>query len=159
MSIDVAQVVASDATVSDKIRLLAGAGFERAEIARLLNKRYQHVRNVLEGDRVGARRRTPPGRAIGAAPTKPLGLKRTVRLVIGTNGEVTLPADLLDAMGLKAGESAFVNLEGDELKLVSGPVALKRVQAMVRAKVPAGVSLVDELIADRRREAIAEERG
>src|SRR5580704_403010 len=37
-------------TVSDKIRALAGAGYERADIARVLGKRYQHVRNVLEGD-------------------------------------------------------------------------------------------------------------
>ncbi len=33
--------------VSQKIRALSAAGVSRAEIARLLNKRYQHVRNVL----------------------------------------------------------------------------------------------------------------
>jgi len=35
------------ATTSAKIRALAQAGFERAEIARLLGIRYQHVRRVL----------------------------------------------------------------------------------------------------------------
>lgn len=34
-------------TVSDKIRYLAKQGWERADIAKKLNKRYQHVRNVL----------------------------------------------------------------------------------------------------------------
>ena len=37
-------------TVADKIRALAAAGVPRADIARFLGKRYQHVRNVLEGD-------------------------------------------------------------------------------------------------------------
>src|SRR5476649_533140 len=43
-------IAARYATVADKIRALAGAGVPRADIARFLGKRYQHVRNVLEGD-------------------------------------------------------------------------------------------------------------
>jgi len=38
-------------TVSNKIRYLDKAGFTRADISRILNKRYQHVRNVLEEDK------------------------------------------------------------------------------------------------------------
>ncbi len=45
-----AAIAARHATVADKIRALAGAGVARADIARFLGKRYQHVRNVLEGD-------------------------------------------------------------------------------------------------------------
>lgn len=37
-------------SISDKIRELNDMGVARAEIARLLGKRYQHVRNVLTGD-------------------------------------------------------------------------------------------------------------
>ncbi len=37
----------ADLSVSDKIRALDALGVPRAEIARLLGKRYQHVRNVL----------------------------------------------------------------------------------------------------------------
>jgi hypothetical protein len=36
--------------VSSKIRALAEYGVSRAEIAKVLNKRYQHVRNVLVAD-------------------------------------------------------------------------------------------------------------
>jgi len=36
-------------TTSDKIRALANAGYECVEIAKLLDIRYQHVRNVLLG--------------------------------------------------------------------------------------------------------------
>jgi transcriptional regulator with XRE-family HTH domain len=41
-------------TVADEIRALAAQGLSRAEIARRLGKSYQHVRNVLEGDRLQA---------------------------------------------------------------------------------------------------------
>lgn len=37
-------------TVSGKIRYLNKAGLSRADIARVLGKRYQHVRNVLVED-------------------------------------------------------------------------------------------------------------
>lgn len=34
-------------STSMKIRFLAYKGFSRSEIAKILNKRYQHIRNVL----------------------------------------------------------------------------------------------------------------
>ncbi len=37
-------------SVSNKIRLLNKEEYPRADIARILNKRYQHVRNVLVED-------------------------------------------------------------------------------------------------------------
>ncbi len=44
------QAIALDSckTVSAKIRFLDNEKFDRSAIARFLNKRYQHVRNVLE---------------------------------------------------------------------------------------------------------------
>src|SRR6201992_1996492 len=45
-----ASIAAPHTTVAGKIRALAGAGVPRADIARFLGKRYQHVRNVLEDD-------------------------------------------------------------------------------------------------------------
>ena len=35
-------------TVSSKIRFLDEQGFSRGDISRILNKRYQHVKNVLD---------------------------------------------------------------------------------------------------------------
>jgi hypothetical protein len=37
-------------TTSDKIRYLNSKGYTRMQIAKLLGKRYQHVRNVLVAD-------------------------------------------------------------------------------------------------------------
>ena len=48
---DAVGIATSALSVSDKIRALNELGMPRAEIARLLGKRYQHVRNVLEADR------------------------------------------------------------------------------------------------------------
>lgn len=39
-------IVASSATKSDKIRQLLAIGMKRGDVAKLLNIRYQHVRNV-----------------------------------------------------------------------------------------------------------------
>lgn len=42
------KVITKDlATVSAKIRALDAAGYTRSQIAKFLDKRYQHVRNVL----------------------------------------------------------------------------------------------------------------
>ena len=46
--------VDAETTVSGRIRLLANEDYTRADIARILGKRYQHVRNVLEGDKLKA---------------------------------------------------------------------------------------------------------
>lgn len=46
-SLSADDIIKSLETKSAKIRALAAAGFERADIARYLGIRYQHVRNVL----------------------------------------------------------------------------------------------------------------
>ena len=37
----------SNMSISAKIRALSAAGISRGDIARVLNKKYQHIRNVL----------------------------------------------------------------------------------------------------------------
>src|SRR5271155_4077603 len=54
-----AAIAGRHTSVADKIRALAAAGVPRADIARFLGKRYQHVRNVLEDDA----QRAPTGAA------------------------------------------------------------------------------------------------
>jgi len=59
VSSDVARLLEGKTTVAAKIRALAAAGYPRAEIARMLGKRYQHVRNVLEEPGKAAAMPTP----------------------------------------------------------------------------------------------------
>jgi hypothetical protein len=66
---------------------------------------------------------------------------------------VELPTPLLEAAGLEVGAAVIAEAGAGELRLRSLDQAIAEVQAMVRGFVPDDVSLVDELIAERRREA------
>lgn len=162
---EAARIVASSATVSDKIRALDAAGFPRAEIARLLDKRYQHVRNVLEGDKVGRGQTLQPGVAEEPAtfehgvPNAGLPVDMPIRLEVGPGGRVHLPARVLEALGVREGSTIVSHLEGDSLRMISSRQAARRFKASFQAFAPkGGPSLADELIADRRREAEREGR-
>src|SRR5712692_9767571 len=137
-------------TTSAKIRALSGRGMARADIARLLGIRYQHVRNVLEQDRARglAPKRSHPSAEASAAVES--GEPTKVRL--GPDGRMVVPASFRDALGLKEGDVLFARIEEGEIHLLTPKAAMHRVQSMVRQFVPEGARLADELIEDRRRE-------
>ena len=146
---NVQAIVTSSQTVSDKIRGLNEAGLERAEIARLLGKRYQHVRNVLEADRLKSARATwQEGRR---PTTQAEALSDTAyRLTLDASGTATVPAALTQALGLSAGDTLVADIRGDRIVLKTGKAALKEAQALIRSLVPEGVSLSQSLVDDRR---------
>lgn len=171
-----ARIVASQATVSDKIRALNAAGYPRAEIARLLGKRYQHVRNVLEGDKVGRAAVRPPGVAEepavferdderpahrpSSAPPRPEFVDRgrgIFRLSIRPDGSVLLPPSVLEALELKGGSGVIARLEGDTLILDGAKETLRKIRELIPPWQPGEPLASDELIAERRREAVWEE--
>jgi bifunctional DNA-binding transcriptional regulator/antitoxin component of YhaV-PrlF toxin-antitoxin module len=80
-------------------------------------------------------------------------VRATCHLTIGPDGRVELPTPLLEAAGLEVGDAVIAEAGAGELRLRSLDQAIAEVQAMVRRFVPDDVSLVDELIALRRREA------
>lgn len=135
------QLTRNLASVSDKIRALDRAGYARADIARYLGKRYQHVRNVLEHDKRKADVIAKPS-AIGPAKAR-----------LGGEGRIVIPAPFREAMGVKEGDALFLRLEDGELRLSPIAAVTQRLRALVQEFVPPGTSLVDELIAERRREA------
>lgn len=141
-------------TTSAKIRAMAADGIPRSEIARQLGKRYQHVRKVLVDEEV-RRAKTEAGQPNSASkPEQP----PTTRIKLGPDGRIVIPAAFREALGLKEGEVLIAAMEDGELHLLTIPAAVRRARAIVRKYVPEGVSLVDELIADRRREAEEEAR-
>ena len=71
---------------------------------------------------------------------------------------MVIPAVFREALHLKEGDVLIASAEQGELKLLTIPAAVRRAQAIVREFVPEGVSLVDELIQDRRREVEHEEQ-
>jgi AbrB family looped-hinge helix DNA binding protein len=71
-------------------------------------------------------------------------------------GRVVIPVEIRRALGLKEGDTVFWELVDGEARLTTRRERLRRIQDLVRQYVPADVSLVDELIAERRAEATRE---
>lgn len=107
---------------------------------------YHHWRNAQAGagedassNRVFARRPTP------------------VRLEVTDAGRVLLPADLRAALGVRPGDQLFGEIADGELRLMSRETSVRKAQELVQKYVPDGVSLVDELLAERHAEAERED--
>jgi AbrB family looped-hinge helix DNA binding protein len=75
---------------------------------------------------------------------------------MGPQGRVVIPARLRQALSLDPGDVLIAHVDGDRLVLERRSAVLDRLRAAFAA-VPRGVSLVDELAADRRREAARED--
>ena len=76
---------------------------------------------------------------------------------VAKNGSVLIPASFRKALGIKAGDEVILRIEDDELRITTMQKRLERAQQHVRKYVRAGVSLADELIAERRAEAKREQ--
>ena len=75
------------------------------------------------------------------------------RVRINQNGRVVIPASYRRALGIKAGDEVILRMEEDELRITTMKRRIERAQRLVRKYVKPGVSLVDELIAERREAA------
>jgi bifunctional DNA-binding transcriptional regulator/antitoxin component of YhaV-PrlF toxin-antitoxin module len=71
---------------------------------------------------------------------------------------VVIPAAFRNALGLRAQDVLFAHIENGEIHLLTATAAMRRAQAIVRRFVPPSVSLVDELIEERRGEAARRKR-
>lgn len=81
---------------------------------------------------------------------------KTVVARLGKSGRLVVPAEFRHEMGLEDGTQVLLRLDQDGLHITTPKTALSRAQAWVRSFTPEGVSLADELIAERRREAAKE---
>jgi AbrB family looped-hinge helix DNA binding protein len=71
---------------------------------------------------------------------------------LGATGQITIPAPIRAALGLNEGDTLIATIDDGEIHLMTIPTAVRKAQAIVRQYVPGGISLVDELLEDRRRE-------
>jgi bifunctional DNA-binding transcriptional regulator/antitoxin component of YhaV-PrlF toxin-antitoxin module len=97
-------------------------------------------------------RRTPVRHQREAGMTS-VGCRRGHHVRIEAGGRLTIPQALLEELELAVGDPVILEVEEGELRLRPQKRAIAEIQALVRAYVPEGVSLADELIAERRREA------
>jgi len=75
------------------------------------------------------------------------------RLKINDNGRIVIPAAYRQALGVEAGDEIILRIEDDELRITTMKRKIERAQRRIRQYVKPGVSLVDELIAERREAA------
>ena len=143
----------AETTVSERIRELDRAGHSRADIARMLGKRYQHIRNVLEADKLKAapvKPETMPTQ-VPAGPTSPL--PNRFRFVVGSDGTLTLSPEAQAALGVKPGGVVIGLMRGESMMLTEGGLSSRRARDRCAPYIKPGVSVVDEFIDDRRKEA------
>lgn len=143
-------------SIASKIRALYQAGYSRTTIAEHLGIRPQHARNVLVEDGIEEVQLVCVCPQERHQPTsEPLPV--LVRTMIGPGGRVVIPAAYRRALEVNEGDYIVMQMDGENLRVSNDAKELKRMQEVLSRYVPEGVSVVDELIAERRREAAAEE--
>ena len=84
-------------------------------------------------------------------------MQHTYHVTVGRNGRVVLPAEVRKALHLEPGERVTVTVADDEVRIRSLDATIRRIQDRCRKFIKPGVSIVDELIAERRAEAARDE--
>ncbi len=151
LSDQAAAVVAGSFSKSEKIRLLKRQGMRQADIARALGIRDQFVSNVVRREASDS-----PAPARRYELDKPYTETLQAWTQIGEGGRVVIPAVMRAALGVQGGDTVLLRFDDGELRILTPRQAIRRAQELVRQYVPEGVSLADELIAERRLEAARE---
>lgn len=83
-------------------------------------------------------------------------MENVVRTKVTQGGRIVIPVEMRRRLGIEIGEDVNIALDGESLTILTQKESIRRAQALVDKFVPKNVSLVDELIADRRKEAADE---
>jgi AbrB family looped-hinge helix DNA binding protein len=75
------------------------------------------------------------------------------RVRINENGRIVVPASFRRELSIRPGETLLLRLEENELRISTLRQRLMKAQKAVQARIKPSVSLVDELIAERREAA------
>ena len=78
--------------------------------------------------------------------------KLDARARLNESGRVVLPKEIREFLGAEPGDVLFFTEDGEGVRIETQKQRMKRIQARIRSLVGPGVSLVDELIAERREE-------
>ncbi len=156
-------------TKADKIRALSAAGYSKPQVASFLGIRYQHVRNVLvrAEQNYPALRQPPRPKGFYEPPPAPMQEWQEAgpdepptygSFVLDEHGRITLPRNVLAALDGEPRRSIPWRFEDGELKLMSRAAGIRFAQSMVaEMKKRHPGSWTDELIAERRAEAVRED--
>ncbi|MEI9891045.1 MAG: hypothetical protein WDN45_11180 [Caulobacteraceae bacterium] len=111
--------------------------------------------------RRGSNEQSSPGMREEAAAflAPPMEPNLADRVLLDDEGRLCLTPDLIKALNARPGEYVIAVAGPDgTVALTSARTAMEQARAIIRAYVPEGVSLVEELLAERRAEAERENR-
>lgn len=149
-------------TKSEKIRTLGRKGVPTADIARFLGIRYQHARNVLNdaGLQHGGMAEEMPALETKMMPPLETAapVSKGIWLDLEALGRLQIPLDMLAQAGLTLGDRVFIKPTEGGFEVLTRRGAAARIREISAKYDRPGVSLADELIADRRREVAEEEK-
>jgi len=72
---------------------------------------------------------------------------------MGEKGRIVIPAAMREALGMSDGDMLILRVIDGELRIATRESRLRRIREWLRQNVPPGVSLADELSAERREAA------
>ena len=75
------------------------------------------------------------------------------RTKLDRDGRLVIPARLRHALGIKAGDDVLLRLDEGELRITTQQARIQRAQRRAERYAKGRNSAVDELLAERRREA------
>ncbi len=167
--VEMQRITAGLSTKSAKIRALAASGYKRADIARFMGIRYQHVRNVLEQP-LARRDREAPAQSADSEVTSAredaakfafepeTESVRVYRFHVDTEGRIRLPNEILTALDTVPGGLITGRYHHDELHLMNIAASVRFVQGLAAPFIKEGEgNWSDQLIAERRAEAVRDD--
>lgn len=75
------------------------------------------------------------------------------RMRVSQNGRIVIPASFRKTLGIKAGDEVLLRLQDHELRITTQQRRIQQAQRRARRYVKPSISLVDELLAERREAA------
>ena len=80
-------------------------------------------------------------------------IKMAGQMKVANGGRFVVPQDVRRSLGIEVGQNVSYHVSDGQLVITTPQAALRRLQDLVKGSVPEGVSIVDELIRERREEA------
>ena len=80
-------------------------------------------------------------------------MNEEARTRINENGRLVIPASFRKALGINLGDEVVLRIQDDELRISTLKGRIERARRLLQRHVKPGISLADELIAERREAA------